>query len=122
MTRRLLIVLVCCALPLASLAFQASPRPTTTLLRHSPSAGISAVNPVKTKSSFSSRLASTAKGEIDDNTAVQVDYDALLKYHAAIAIQMTLFCVTLTALDALVDATGIRFPFPPLRFSFMAYH
>lgn len=40
-----------------------------------------------------------------------VDYDALLKYHTAVAVQMSLFALGLTALDTLVAATGMAVPF-----------
>lgn len=105
MARRLLSVVLWSGLPLVSVAFQVSPHPTTCVRRSSHALQ---ANPIETK--FSSKLASAADGQAEK--AVQVDYDALLKYHASIGIQMSIFAASLTVLDALVDATGIQVPFP----------
>lgn len=68
-------------------------------------------SPIVGTTSIVSQLSSTAS---EDQVATQppVDYDALIKYHAAIAIQMSIFVAGLAALDTLVDATGITVPFP----------
>jgi tryptophan-rich sensory protein len=105
---RLFIVLLWSIVPLVSVAFVAAPQPNA-LLRSSLSSHVaySQANPIQTKAS---KLASTADGQAEKS--VQVDYDALVKYHASIGIQMSIFAVSLTALDTLVDAIGMQVPFP----------
>lgn len=112
MARRLLGVVLCSVLPLVSVAFHLSQQlQPTTFVRHS-FHGFLLANSIHTKSS--SKLASTADGKAEKQ-AIQVDYDALLKYHASIGIQMSIFAASLAALDALVDATSgliLQVPFP----------
>jgi tryptophan-rich sensory protein len=107
MARRSLVVLLFTlwsVAPLVAVAFQVAPRPTA-LARpalHAPQA-----NRIK---ATGATLASTADGQTEKST--QVDYDALVKYHASIVIQMSIFALSLTALDALVESTGLQVPFP----------
>lgn len=118
---RICSLLVWAALPALSTGFQASsPRLSSTisLPRQVSSRSLFRDNgnvAIKTNviSPYVSKLASTASEEHQqDISSPPVDYDALVKYHASIFIQMTLFVVGLTALDTLVDATDISVPFP----------
>lgn len=107
-------LLVWGAIPFVSMAFQPSPSwgasKTNNLL---PSSSLVQNVGIHSKSSPFSQVSSTASDEQQDATqSPPVDYDALLKYHAAIATQMTLFTCGLAALDTVVDATGITVPFP----------
>ena len=105
MARRLLTVVLWSVLPLVSVvAFQVSLQPTI-FVRHS-SHGLQ-VSRIHTKSL--STLASTADGKAEK--ALQVDYDALIKYHASIGIQMSIFAASLATLDMLVEVTGLQVPF-----------
>jgi tryptophan-rich sensory protein len=104
MARRLLIILLWSVLPLVSVAFQVAAQPIT-LVR--PSSHVAQAKPIQIKSS---KLTSTADGQAEKS--VQVDCDALVKYHASIGVQMTIFAVSLAALDTLVDATRMQVPFP----------
>ena len=119
MTGRLFIFVlctVCTVLPFDSSAFQTFPmrRITSSERSHSLSVihnSFARTARIPLASISLSQLASTARKE-QDNEALPVDYDALVKYHAAIAIQMTIFAGLLTGLDTLLDATGINLPFP----------
>ena len=57
-------------------------------------------------------LSSTKSEQIQ--ASPQVDFDAILKYHGAVAIQMTCFAAFFLALDAAVGAIGVQVPFPVL--------
>ena len=48
------------------------------------------------------------------SASVQVDYDALLKYHAAIAIQLAIIAGIFKGLDTMVELTGISDSIPTL--------
>lgn len=50
-----------------------------------------------------------------------VDYDALLKYHGAIAIQMSIISALFFGLDTVVDATGIADSVPTLALAPIFY-
>ena len=111
MIRCLYAIIICAAAILArpSAAFQVPPN---CKLRQ-PSTRISNVEPpllpIHTVPIQATKILSIAS----DGEATQsppVDYDALLKYHTAVAVQMSLFALGLTALDTLVDATGCSIP------------
>lgn len=116
MAHQCLRVLVWLTIPFLSTAFQvSSPRAISSSVCAPSPLLVRGTNFVQVQSKFVSSLtllSSTASEEGDTTQSPPVDYDALLKYHAAIAIQMTLFAGGLTALDALVGATGISIPFP----------
>lgn len=69
---------------------------------------------IPTYSSTSSRLwesrvpqTDTGKSVSPEYPSVQVDFDALLKYHGAIVIQLAIIYGIFKGLDAMVDITGI---------------
>eukprot|EP00592_Proboscia_alata_P029961 CAMPEP_0194442850 /NCGR_PEP_ID=MMETSP0176-20130528/126365_1 /TAXON_ID=216777 /ORGANISM="Proboscia alata, Strain PI-D3" /LENGTH=318 /DNA_ID=CAMNT_0039269007 /DNA_START=489 /DNA_END=1445 /DNA_ORIENTATION=- len=51
---------------------------------------------------------------LNDIVTVEADYDALVKYHAAVAIQMTLICGIFKGLDLIVEYTQIADSIPTL--------
>jgi len=114
MARPHLTFLVWAVIPFVSAAFHvSSPRGITNSVGGLKTPLVHETSAVRSKThSFSTQLASTTSDQGETAQSPPVDYDALLKYHAAIAIQMTLFAGGLTALDTLVDATGISIPFP----------
>lgn len=69
----------------------------------------------------SSRLLESRVPQTDADTSLspeypsaQVDFDALLKYHGAIAIQLTIIFCIFKGLDTIVDITGIADSIPTL--------
>jgi tryptophan-rich sensory protein len=115
MIRCLYAIIICAAAILArpSAAFQV---PRNCKLRQ-PSTRISNVQPpllpihtVPIQATRTKILSIASDGEATQSPPV--DYDALLKYHTAVAVQMSLFALGLTALDTLVAATGMAIPFP----------
>jgi tryptophan-rich sensory protein len=121
MTRRLFCLFVWSVIPFVLTAFQVSSRGGITRGAPSPIVHSNGFLQTRTTSASSfSQLASTASKK-QENEALPVDYDALLKYHLAVAIQMTLFTVLLTGLDTLVDATDISVPFPAVAALFYGF-
>jgi translocator protein len=61
----------------------------------------------------STRLGESRRDSLtEESSNFQVDYEALLKYHAAIAIQCTIISVVFLGIDTIVDTMGISNSIP----------